>query len=221
MISLNYNSVFTTNIKEYKQLLNSKYPIYSTNYIHNCSIITNLTFGKLYYIFYDNNLIAFKLIAFSVREKDYLMETPNGLLWLNLNIYKVFYTKGHYFDYLEGKQNPIEFISQKIDLCNIPNFTLNTTELFKIELKTSYKWDKSLGKPIKICSRIYDILYTENGFVVYHELSNESFYSYQECLCSNLNGMKIVDFDEEETTFHFNIKTETKSKIHVLRFVEE
>lgn len=217
-MGLNYNNVmYSTNVNELAKLRN----VNNLNYdyaVEPKRMITNLEFGKVYYIIYEKKLLAFKIKAISVIRGGYLIETPFGLKWFSLECFRLFFSKEHYFKYLENQLNPIEYSFETPNLFNL-GFTQPVN---KFRLCNSYKWFKEYGKPMQQSSKIFDVLYTENGFVVYYKLyDDKSYKTYQECLQANLDGMEICDFVEEETTIHFHIKTETKPKIHVLRFIEE
>ena len=220
MVQIDYNAVmFSKNIEEYKTMFR-KEKVYGNLSFEDNSIIKNLDFGKTYYMFFKDKLVAFKIRAFSVIKDKYFIQTPNNVMWVNLRNYRLFNTKEEYFLYLEGKCNPIVLETTLIDLCNIP--TIVNRWNHSMELRNCYKWDKGLGKPIKNTSYLYDVLFVGNGFVIYYELFEGSFDTYEQCVKANLNGMNVEDFDEEDgiPTFTITIKAEIKPKIHTLRFIE-
>lgn len=221
-MELNYNNVvYSTNVNELYKLHNTSKLEYDYK-AEPIRVITNLEFNKVYYMIYENKLVAFKLIAISVIMGGYLVETPFGVKLVGLRGIKVFYTKAEYFKYLENQCEPIIFDLITPQLLKLPSFSKHRVYEYKVVLNNSYKWDKYSGKPMQQTSKIFDVLYTENGFIVYYKLyDDKSYKTYQECLQANLDGMEICDFGEEETTITIEVKTEVKPKIHTLRFIEE
>ena len=221
MIQIDYNKVvFSKNIVEL-QSLHKKSVSGNLSFSDN-AIINNLEFGRTYYMFYNNKLVAFKILAFSVTNGVYLVKTPNDFHWLELRNYRLFNTKEEYFLYLENKCKPIILETSVIDLCNIP--TINNRYCGgSMELRNSYKWNKGLGKPIQDISYMYEVLFVNDGFVVYYKLREDCYDTYEQCLQANLNGMEIEEFAEEMSfpTIEITFKTETKPKIHTLRFIED
>ena len=222
MVQIDYNAViFSKNIEEYKTTFRQERVDGSLSFEDN-SIIKNLDFGKTYYMFFNNKLVAFKIRAFSVVNDKYFIQTPNSVMWINLREYRLFNTKEEYFLYLEGKCNPIVLETTIIDLSKIP--TIVNSRRFsccRMELQNAYKWEKELGKPIKELSYVYDVIFVKSGFVVYYALKNNCYDTYEQCVKANLNGMCIEEFGEDEIpTFTITIKAEIKPKIHTLRFIE-
>lgn len=212
--------VYSRNIEELDKLRGKKIqPIFSHK-LHQ--IISNLEFGKTYYMYYKDKLIAFKIHAFSMLKEDYLIQTPTCFMWVNLKYYRVFNKKEEYFLYLEGKCNPIQYNFEYPFCFTYFKYVKNSNIFSEYYLKNSFKWDKGLGKPKAEMSYVYDLLYTESGFIYYYDIIADSFTTYEECVQNNMNGMEVVDFEEEITpTITITFKTETKPKIHTLRFIEE
>lgn len=220
MIKIDYNAVlFSKNVAELEKICGRKpTECLSVNY-H--SMIINLDFGKTYYMYYKDRLIAFKIRAFSVTRGTYLLQTPNGLMWENLKYFRIFNKKEEYFLYLEKKCDPIIVEEQQIYLSKLPHFH-STYGSGGARLYNAYKWSDGYGKPKEELSYIYDVLFIKSGFLVYYKLQNKCYDTYEQCVKANLDGMPIEDFEEEdETTITITIKTETKPKIHILRFIED
>lgn len=219
-MNINYDSVvFNKNINELKTMY-GEMNVNSHLSVENPIIIKNLDFGRTYYIFYNNNLIAFKIHAFSLVKELFLVQMPNCFKWLNLKNYRLFNTKEEYFLYLECMCNPIKIETTIIDISKFPYFKIRWSGA-SMELRNGYKWDKGHGKPFCDLSYVYDILLVESGFVIYYKLRENCFNTYEECVKHNLDGMVIEDFEEEIPTITITFKTETKPKIHTLRFIEE
>ena len=207
---------YSRNIAELKRIKKDLKEPTTIFYMH--TMITNLIFGKTYYMYYGSKLIAFKIQAFSFINNEYLVQTPNGYEWLYLS--RVFNTKEEYFLYLEGKCKPIKLNTETPH--NFDSFKyINKWTTNQYELKNSFKWSYK-GKPEAEKSYVYDVLYTENGFIIYYDIKERSYPSYEECLKYNVDGMEIIDFEEEIIpTITITFKTESKPKIHTLRFIEE
>lgn len=220
MIQIDYNKVvFSKNIAEL-QSLHKKSVSGHLSFSDN-AIINNLEFGRTYYMFYNNKLVAFKILAFSVTNGVYLVKTPNDFHWLELRNYRLFNTKEEYFLYLEGKCNPIILETSVIDLSNIPTIKTRWSGT-SMELRNAYKWNKGLGKPIQEISYMYEILFVNNGFVVYYKLREDCFDSYEECVQHHLDGMMVEEFAEDcFPSITISIETEIRPKIHTLRFIED
>lgn len=219
MIKVNYDAVmFSKNVAELEKMYGKK-PMECLS-VSNHSMIINLEFGKTYYMYHKDRLIAFKIRAFSVTRGTYLLQTPNGLMWENLKYFRIFNKKEEYFLYLEKKCDPIIVEEQQIYLSKLPHFRSNYLS-GGARLYNAYEWSDGSGKPKEELSYVYDVLYVGNGFVVYYKLQNKCYDTYEQCVRANLDGMPIEDFEEEfETTITITIKTE-KPKIHTLRFIED
>ena len=219
MIQINYKSVkFSSNIAEYQALFTNQVSASLSVDYHD--VIKNLEFGKTYYIYYNNKLMAFKIHAFSVTKNLYLIQTPTEIKWLNIRKYKIFNTKEEFFLCLENKCNPIVLETAHICLFDLPYF--NSTNYTKLpRLKNAFKWSKDNAKPIQELSYIYDVLFDGKTFIVYYELMNDCFNTYEECVQHHLNGMVIEEFEEDcFPTISITIETEVRPKIHTLRFIE-
>lgn len=219
MIKVNYDAVmFSKNVAELEGMYGKKPTEYLTVSSH--SMIINLEFGKTYYMYHKDRLIAFKIRAFSVTKGTYLLQTPNGLMWENLKYFRIFNKKEEYFFYLEKKCDPIVVEEQQIYLSKLPYFH-STYSSGGARLYNAYEWCDGLGKPKEEISYVYDVLFVDNGFVVYYKLLSKCYDTYEQCVQANLDGMLIEEFEEEnETTITITIKTE-KPKIHTLRFIED
>ena len=100
MIKVNYDAVmFSKNVAELEGMYGKK-PMECLT-VSSHSMIINLEFGKTYYMYHKDKLIAFKIRAFSVIKGTYLLQTPNGLMWENLKYFRIFNKKEEYFLYLE------------------------------------------------------------------------------------------------------------------------
>lgn len=220
MIQIDYKKVlFSKNIAEYQALFEQK--VSGDLGVIGSHIIETLSFGKVYYMFYVDKLVAFKILAYSVKKSLYLIQTPNGLKWINIRNYRIFNTKEEYFLYLENKCSPIVLEIKLIDLLFLPHFKQSCGN--SKYLYNAYKWSQGKGKPIQEMSYVYDILFDGNKFIIYYKLLENCFDSYEECVQHQLNGMMIEEFDNEDdfSTITITFKKEIKPKIHTLRFIED
>lgn len=216
----NHSITYSRNIEELNQLRGKKMQHIFSHRLH--PMISNLKFGKTYYMYYKDSLIAFKIHAFSMLKEDYLIQTPTCFMWVNLKYYRVFNKKEEYFLYLEGKCNPIQYDTEYPFNFVHFKYVENSNICNEYYLRNSFKWHNGLGKPSNEISYVYDLLYTESGFIYYYKNIADSYTTYEECVQNNINGMEVIDFEEEVIPmFTITFKTETKPKIHTLRFIEE
>jgi hypothetical protein len=162
-------------------------------------------------------LTAFKLIAISVIKNKYLIQTPLEKKWVSLSDYYLFFNKEHYFRYLEEQDSPIKYEYERINLANIK---LNTTDGCGYSLLNSYIWSTT-GKPTTYPSYINDVIYTDNGFIVFYTLRKDAYSSYSKCLQASIPNVNVVDFGEEEINVSISITKEQTPKVYNLRIIED
>ena len=195
----------------------------------NLLIPTNIEFNKTYYHYNNNNLLAFRILAMSIREVNdecglfYLVQIPNNKpTWIPnfLNAKSILFSSTeHYLSYVAQQ-------SKRLDLGFNPfykAFTHLSSSKYVFELKSTYVWDDYYKKPIARKTYMYYVLITENGITIGTDHYNENGQGYanlDDCIKSHLNNMQIIDFNDEcEITIH--VQQNTTPKVHVLKFVEE
>lgn len=211
--------IFSKNTSELESLLNKK----GLNSYWDVELkrVISIDFERTYFLLEEKSLVAFKVKAYSVIRRNFLIETPSGLKWIDLK-YKRFYKSKDDF-YKQLTSNSIHCLC----VC-LSDFVFNGEigNLFKrshssYRLFNSYVWEKDSTKPKVGMSKIYEILQTKDSFVIYYELDKGAYDSYEECVKARLDGFEIQEFGEEQISVNIEIKREQKPKIHTLRFIEE
>jgi hypothetical protein len=218
----NYDAVvYSKNVEEYQNMFSTKQSAKCS--LDSTDMIINLKFGKTYYM-YDKeskNLVAFKIRAFSVRIKRYLIQTPSKFEWMVLDTDSViFNSKEEYFLYLSNKAKPIVLEQERLYVGRLPHF--HSQYGCGNHLYNAFYWSETEAKPIEWQSYVYDALYVESGIIVYYELRHNCFDTYEECVKHQLDGMCVEEFAEDVfPTISITFKGETNPIIHTLRFIED
>lgn len=198
---------------------------------------SSLEFGKKYYKVCNKKLIAFKVIASTMK---LYMPTYGGSYYTTayytqynsgepvwefkhelFNV-PIFTSKEHYLNYVNDYNNavqPVDFKFQSI--CKILN--LNKKDL---SFKQTYIVLKDTQKPTPIESYIKHILFTNEGMFVClsHQFSRygnqyNGYDNYNDCMANYLNGMAVEDFEDE--TYNINIELNVlKPSTSVIKIVE-
>lgn len=212
--------IFSKNISELERLLNKK----GLNRYFDVTLkcVTNINFDHTYFLLKEKSLVAFKVKAYSIIRREFLIETPIGLEWVDLVYHRFYYSQEHFFQQLTSDAK-LWLGVQKTEFTFNDN---NANKLFKSStigkrLYNSYVWDKDDVKPKVEMSKIYEILQTKDSFIIYYELANGAYDSYEECVKARLDGFEVQEFGEEQISVNIEIKKEQKPKIHTLRFIEE
>ena len=212
--------IFSRNISELEALLNKKG--LSSYFDVTLTCVTNFNFDHTYFLLKEKSLVAFKVKAYSIIRREFLIETPNGSEWVDLVYHRFYASQEDFFKQLTSNEK-LWLDVKKTDFIFNDN---NVNKLFKSStigkrLYNSYIWHKDSVKPNVEASKIYEILQTKDSFIIYYKLSNNAYASYEECVKARLNGFEVCDFGEEQISVNISIKNETKPKIRTLKFIEE
>lgn len=188
-------------------------------------IPNNIVLGKTYYYLNCNNLIAFKVRAYSFRSstgvKDVLIaliETPQGSRWSETIFEgKIFESVEDYYTYLASGKGL--FLVKKDRM----TFRGNTD----LEFLNTYFWHKGIARPQKTNTRMHYILITDTKVYVGVDYTHaqygtreQGFMSGEDCIKANIDGMQIIDFAEPSVSINITIEEPTEPKVRVLKFID-
>lgn len=201
---------------------------------------TKLQFEHIYYTYKNNKLIAFKVLAYCVYshlttyEKvglSFLIQMPNERTkWIEDFLQcdtKVFDSVEAFMSHQVNGNGAISLGWDRA--CSaLSEFTttyVNSTLQYKTLEHKMWKWNNTAMYPTNTFMPYFKrCLFYKDNIYVYLPLKclgADMFLSKEECIKSRLNGMEIVEFDEDKPTIKINIDITTNKKIHTLRFLEE
>lgn len=189
---------------------------------------TRLKFNTTYYRYAGGVLTAFRIIAYAAQKMNdgqiklsYLVQLPNDEPKWILEFIKyndvIFNSKEQFFAY---QTNP----SCKVELeweCGHRAFPeLAYAAVIGLRGKV-WNWNNQASKAcVTQDPQFIKFMVCSDGLFIYVPCHKTYYLSQQECLMARLNGMEVVEFDEEPYNLEFNIRSST-AKIHTLRFIEE
>ena len=199
--------------------------------IHGGWLPSNLFIGKTYYhLTKEGNLIAFKIHAYTFVQlySDAtlygLIQTPTETSW-RADVFNglIFESVEDYYTYLEtGKGNII------INRQNFNNDNSNSCFAKSFYLDKTYYWNQSSQRPKVTHTRMWRILITDTHVYIevdymHHQYwtDEEGFSSPEECIKHNIDGMKIVEFDEPKVVVNVHIEEPKTPKVRVIKCIEE
>ena len=191
------------------------------------ALVTN----KTYFIFQKNTLVAFRIIAYCIYTKHF----GNGAYANYISYYVQFPNeKPFWYDNFLNKgsvifHNKEEFFKYQIDnkTCVDLNW-VTSIEMFpklkdgnSISLRNNvWYWNDKIGTSnCDLAAYFKHFLVFNNKLYIYTE-DNSFFVSKEECIKNQINGMEIIDFDDD-TTENYEVVETTYKKVHILRFIEE
>lgn len=197
--------------------------------IHDGWLPLNLSIGKTYYhLTKGGNLIAFKIHAYTFLKRNYsatlfgLIQTPTETSW-RCDVFQglIFENVEDYYTYLEsGKGN---IIIQK-QLFNEKGNNHDTS----FRLYKTYYWNKSRQRPQVTNTRMWRILITDTHVYIevdythcQYGIRENGFSSAEECIKYNIDGMKIVDFEDPKVIVNIQIEEPKTPKVRVIKFIED
>ena len=199
--------------------------------IHGGWLPSNLFIGKTYYhLTKEGNLIAFKIHAYTFVQlySDAtlygLIQTPTETSW-RWDVFNglIFESVEDYYTYLEtGKGNII------IKRQNFNNDNSKSCFDKSFYLRKTYYWNKSSQRPKVTDTRMWRILITDTHIYVevdymhnQYRTEEEGFSSAEECIKHNIDGMKIVEFDDPKIVVNVHIEEPKTPKVRVIKFIED
>lgn len=189
----------------------------------------NLSIGKLYYFLSkDGNLVAFKIHAYTFVQRTYsatlygLIQTPTETSWRN-DVFNglIFESVEDYYAYLESGKGNINIEKQPFNEKGNDHDT-------SFHLYKTYYWNKSYQRPKVTNTRMWRILITDTHIYVEVDYTHSQyctrengFSSAEECIKHNIDGMKIVDFDDPKIIVNIQIEEPKTPKVRVIKFIED
>ena len=215
------------NIKEYFQGIKTSF---SDEYRCDKYAPCNIPFNKLLYMKRGNKLMAVKFIIasyFNSFDNDklkhldsrngfwcYLIQTPYGVEWTNnLHSVRFFHSKEEYFQHLENGNGGFEIKMEMVGhLIGIP-------PMKSVFFKKTWKWNGHCAERTQSC--ITNMVINENGLNIILSNYKGEYWSKEDCIKANINGMKIVDFPETENSIKVSIEVvKTPPIVRTITFVE-
>ena len=201
--------------------------------IQDACLPSNLFIGKTYYyLTTEGNLIAFKIHAYTFVQPYVtysatlygLIQTPTETSW-RYDVFNclIFESVDDYYTYLETGKGNIKIEKQSFNndnskSCFAPPFYLRKT----------YYWNKTSQRPKVTDTRMWRILITDTCVYVevdythnQYRTEEEGFPSAEECIKHNIDGMKIVEFDDPKIVINVHIEEPKTPKVRVLKFIED
>lgn len=193
---------------------------------------SNLFIGKTYYyLTTEGNLIAFKIHAYTFIQlyDTYdatlygLIQTPTETSW-RWDVFNclIFESVEDYYTYLETGKGNIKIERQ--------NFNNNSKSCFvkSFYLKKTYYWNQSSQRPKVTDTRMWRILITDTHVYIevdymhnQYRTEEEGFSSPEECIKHHIDGMKIVEFDDQKIVVNVHIEEPKTPKVRVLKFIDD
>lgn len=195
----------------------------------------NIPFNKLVYMKRGNKLMAIKFlmatyISTSIKNVKqelfdiencytdkgylcgwyYLIQTPFGTKWMSIDRSgktRFFYSKEDYFKHLENGYGGFEI---KYDRIGMGTYSFNE----------SWHWNGHCAE--KAHSYIKNLIITEDGLSVVLVPYCGEYYTKEECIRANVEGMEIIEFPPTESVIKVSIEVVKNPPIvKTISFVEE
>lgn len=209
-------------------------PFFSTiNDVKCCSFPSHIKLNKTYYLYKEQKLTAFRIIAFAFsleRRLNHhsgvchcLVQFPNEKpIWEKdfLQSACIFENKDDLFDHISGNDKNINHKYNLPNLSDVINSSYCNMELNVDKygtLETKWKWNESSHQPKLYRGDINHILYVNDTLHI--KVEQNGFLSKEECIKHHLDGFQIEEFEEEPININVTILP-NKPKIHTLKFVE-
>lgn len=194
----------------------------------------NIPFNKLLYMKKGKELIAVKILMASyfgnfedrvkfsacIREHSVggwclLLQTPYGIKWTNdYHRTRFFYTKEEYFAHLEHGRGGFEIETQMIG--NL----IGRCVASSISFNSCWKWNGHCAEHTH--AYIKNAIINEEGMSFILKPYNGNYYTKEDCIKANIEGMKIIDFPETENSIKISVEVvKTPPIVRTLTFVEE
>lgn len=202
------------------------------NYIGNEGMRypSRLRFNHTYYIFKDEKLVAFRILAYAYKRKQYshlvidglsyLVQMPNEEpRWIDdflTDKTRIFNSPEEFMKHQTGYDYAVELNWEKGQQV-FPNLAYAAAIGLKGKV---WIWSETYNSPVANFNPEF------NYFVVCAEglfigITKQEYYlSAEECVKGKLNGLEIVDFAEEPVKITINVLPNAP-RIHTLRFIED
>ena len=209
--------------------------------VYNCNTLdlamsapTYIPYGKKIYMKKGKDLVAVKILMASYftklgfynfekcKIKDtgwcLLIQTPYGTEWRN-DLYwhdaRFFYSKEDYFNHLENGKGGFEIEFKYLTKLLDKSYGWGT-----ICFKQSWEWNGHCAEQVN--SKISNIIINENGVNVIIDNCKGRYWTKEDCIKANIDGMKIIDFPETDDTIKVTIEVIPSNPIvRTISFIEQ
>lgn len=188
----------------------------------------NVPYNQFLYMKRGKELIAVKIIMASyfttIKDEEkfrgcrtgwsLLIQTPYGMEWVSdFYCYRFFYTKEDYFKHLENGSEGFSIKSEML------GHILGVFPGSHYDFKESWKWNGHCAERTNSC--ITNMVINENGLNIILSNYKGEYWSKEDCVKANINGMKIVDFPETENSIKVSIEVvKTPPIVRTITLVE-
>ena len=209
---------------------NTMFPSVDRLYYPN-KIVCNETYYK--YCPNSNQLIAFRVLAFSynsICELTCLIQMPNEQPKWRTNFITtcsiIFAKRNDYFEFINGNKDLNIVRSWRKDWNSFASILLNNEHSFKPYVSNggtiyaSYYWDKK-DNDIKCTETIIEhIFFTNEDCHICVKHKDGTFSTKEECFAKKIDGLRIVEFEEEPFNINITIlpNTPKKSVVKVIEY---
>lgn len=210
-------------------------PTLGCSFIGEFNIPQNIIYNKVYYIYNakENSLRAFKVLAVCFAK---LTQYKSGLLYYVQYcdtktptwVANIFESPNVIYDSVEDCVNCKNRFKIKYEPLVDGNDYLTLKGLV---IKRTYYWNRGQLKPILTHSRINGILITEDCVYISIEHTHcqygqleQGYATYEECAMAHLNGLKVIDFPNENGNsikLKITIEKQQEPSVKTYHFVEE
>lgn len=216
--------------EDVKELLNGGFA-YSSTFDLGRHAPTNIPYGQKLYMKKGRELMAVKILmaTYITTLKDqhkfnnfhkgngcwcYLVQTPYGTEWRNdITNAMFFYSKEEYFKHLETGTGGFS-IEYKSFAC------LTNKGFGTMSFKQSWKWNGHCAEPS--VSLIRHIVINENGINIILNNYDREYWTKDDCIKANIDGLKIIDFPETEHSIKVSIEVvKNEPIVRTLTFMEQ
>ena len=204
-------------------------PTCNVNYIVNTGgkFPRKMTFNKTYYIYRNNTLSAFRILAYAYISQcylSYLVQLPNEEpKWIEGFMSQetpIFDSKEQFYSYQMDKNNKVDLAWESGKLV-FPEIAYASVIGLRGRV---WCWSEAKGRACQYHDPIIQgFLVSKEGVLIYTPRrtdTREYYLSEHECVKANLHYMQVVDFDEEPFEIELNEQPKGK-KVHTLRFIED
>ena len=209
---------------------NTMFPSVDRLYYPN-KIVCNETYYK--YCPNSNQLIAFRVLAFSynsIGELTCLIQMPNEQPKWGTNFITtcsiIFAKRNDYFEFINGNKDLNIVGSWRQDWNSFAKILLNNEHSFKPYVSNggtiyaSYYWDKKDNDIKRTETIIEHIFFTNEECHVCIKHKDGKFATKEECFAKKIDGLRIVEFEEEPFNINITIlpNAPKKSVVKIMEF---
>lgn len=177
---------------------------------------SNIPFEKIIYMKNGKQLMAIKILMASyvnsVKDKSkfqnldggywyFLVQTPHGIVWRNdltNRGVRFFSSKEEYFQHLENGCGGFSIKEECIGRL------INARHLGSVTLKKTWRWNGHCAE--QTTSPIKNIVLNKDGINFIYVPWDSNYWTKEECIKANIDGLEIVEFPPIENTIKVDIQ---------------